>query len=97
MSKEIEYCMKCGKENNPDNSVCKCGGRDFVWGRNFTYSTENGVVCDCGNKQLKKISHVNMSPIYNTTYQCVCGNIIKTQIYYESPYLQGETKWKKKA
>ena len=29
---EKEYCLKCGNENNPDNDVCECGGRNFVWG-----------------------------------------------------------------
>lgn len=82
---EKEYCMICGNENSPDKEICECGGQNFVFGNKFSYVNKK-VICNCGSDQFKMISHVNMNPIYNKTYQCECGNIIGIQTYYESPY-----------
>lgn len=85
---EIEYCMKCANENPTDREMCTCGGRNFVFGQNFHYEKETGAVCNCGNNVFQMVGHINMNPIYNSTYKCVkCGNIVGVQTYYESPYL----------
>ena len=85
---EIEFCMVCGEPNPPDREICECGGRNFVYGRNFTYSKEDGVICDCGSKEFQMTFHMNSNPIYTKNYKCVkCGNLIGVQTYYESPYM----------
>lgn len=81
---EKEYCMRCGNENPQDKEICDCGGRNFVFGNNFTYTLESGVVCDCRNRKFKMVSHINMNPIYNKTYKCdKCTNVIGVQVYCE--------------
>lgn len=77
--------MKCGNENPQDREICECGGRNFVYGNNFTYIKENGVICNCGNNKFKMTFHFNMNPIYEKTYVCSeCGNAIGMQTYCES-------------
>ena len=84
---EKEYCMKCGNENPQDRDICDCGGRDFVFGNSFTYTLENGVICNCGNKKFKMTFHMNRNPIYDETYMCqACNNRIGIQTYCESQY-----------
>ena len=85
-SYEHEYCLKCGNENPQDRAICECGGRNFIFGDNFTF--ENGkAICKCGNDQFKMIAHINMSPIYNKTYKCInCGKTFGMQTYYKSEY-----------
>ena len=84
---QLEFCMGCGEPNPPEQEICNCGGRDFVYGNGFTYKNKE-VTCDCGNVGFKEVIHINGNPIYTTNYKCLkCGNVISTQIYYESPYL----------
>lgn len=84
---EKEYCMKCGNLNPQDREICECGGRNFVFGNNFTYENKK-VVCGCGNDKFQMTFHMNANPIYTKNYKCSeCGNIIGTQTYYESPYM----------
>ena len=84
---EKEYCMVCGNENPSDQEICKCGGRNFVFGNNFSYDNKK-VICGCGNEKFSLKTRINMNPIYNKTYMCSeCKNVIGVQIYYESPYL----------
>jgi hypothetical protein len=78
---EKEYCMKCGKTNPHGREVCECGGRNFVFGNNFNYTKEKGVICDCGNNKFEMVFHLNMNPIYEKTYKCKCGNRIGVQVY----------------
>lgn len=40
---EKEYCMKCGNLNPQDREICECGGRNFVFGNNFTYENKKVV------------------------------------------------------
>lgn len=85
---ELEFCMVCGDPNPPDNPICKCGGRDFVFGDNFTYENKK-VICNCSNDKFVTTFHMNSNPYYTTNYKCTkCNNIIGTQTYYESPYLE---------
>jgi hypothetical protein len=84
---ELEFCMVCGNPNPPDRAICTCGGRDFVFGNNFTYENKK-VVCNCGNDEFEKYFHMNTNPYYTTNYRCAkCRNLIATQTYYKSPYL----------
>jgi hypothetical protein len=83
---ELEFCMVCGNLNPPDRAICECGGRNFVFGDNFTYENKK-VVCGCGNEEFTMTFHMNSNPIYTKNYKCVkCGNVIGVQTYYESPY-----------
>lgn len=84
---KLEYCMECGEPNPPDQEICKCGSRNFVFGNDFKY--ENGkAICDCGNDKFSMIFHMNANPYYTKNFKCSnCGNLIATQTYYESPYL----------
>ncbi|MFW6007725.1 MAG: hypothetical protein ACOCP8_00560 [archaeon] len=81
---EKEYCMKCGEINPQDKEICECGSRKFIFGDNFTYTKDGGAVCGCGNNKFKKTFHLNRAPIYDTTYQCSCGNTIGVQVYVET-------------
>lgn len=82
---EKVYCMVCGNENPQNREACECEGRNFVFGDNFTYSKDKGVICGCGSNQFQMTSYINMNPIYNKTYRCIkCGNVIGIQTYYES-------------
>lgn len=82
---EIEYCMDCGKENPQDREICECGGRSFIYGNNFTYTKENGIVCNCGNNEFKFLSHLNMTPFHEYVYLCdKCKNKIGRQTFSES-------------
>lgn len=80
----VEYCMECGDVNPQDKSVCKCGGKNFVFGSDFEYKNK-GVTCNCGSDMFKMIAHINRSPYYDKTYRCKeCGNIIGVQNYHNS-------------
>jgi hypothetical protein len=48
---EKEYCMKCGQENPQDQAICKCGGRNFIFGNKFTYENKKAT-CNCGNDKF---------------------------------------------
>ena len=86
MKSELEYCMVCGNPNPPDREICECGGRNFVYGNNFTYENKKAV-CDCGNDQFQMTFHMNANPIYTKNYKCMkCGNVIGVQTYYKSEY-----------
>ena len=84
---KLEFCMVCGNPNPPDRAICACGGRNFVFGNDFTYENKE-VVCRCGsNDQFRMSFHMNANPIYTKNYSCAkCGNVIGMQTYYESPY-----------
>jgi len=60
---EKEYCMVCGNINPQDREICECGGRNFIYGNNFTYENKK-VICNCSNDQFKMTFHMNMNPIY---------------------------------
>ncbi len=82
----LEYCMVCGNPNPQDRAICECGGRNFVFGNNFTYENKE-LICNCGGKGFVLSFHMNSSPIHTKNYKCVmCGNIIGIQTYYRSPY-----------
>jgi len=84
---EKEYCMVCGNINPQDREICKCGGRNFIYGNNFTYINKK-VICNCGSDQFQMTFHINMNPIYTKNYKCnECGNVIGMQTYYKSPYM----------
>jgi len=84
---ELEYCMICGNSNPPDKPICECGGRNFIFGNDFTY-IDKEVTCGCGNNQFQMTFHMNSNPIYTKNYRCIkCGNVIGIQTYYKSPYL----------
>lgn len=86
LKSELEYCMVCGNPNPQDRAICACGGRNFIFGNNFTYENKE-VVCGCGNKEFTMFFHMNANPIYTKNYKCAkCGNVIGVQTYYESPY-----------
>ena len=83
---EKEYCMVCGNENPQDQKTCACGGREFVFGNNFSFNNKK-VTCKCGNDKFNMIFHLNRNPIYDYTYQCSnCKNTIGMQSYYEGYY-----------
>lgn len=42
----LEFCMVCGNPNPPKKAICECGGRDFIYGDDFTYENKK-VVCGC--------------------------------------------------
>lgn len=87
MKSELEFCMKCGEPNPPENPICKCGSRNFVFGNNFKYENKK-VVCNCGCDQFKMTFHMNRNPIYTKNYQCVkCVNVIGVETYCENEYL----------
>jgi hypothetical protein len=84
---ELEFCMACGNPNPQDQAICECGGRNFVFGNNFTYEDKE-VKCSCGNDQFRMTFHMNADPIYTKNYKCTkCGNVIGIQTYYKSPYI----------
>ena len=82
---EKEYCLKCGNENNPDNDVCKCGGRNFVWGNDIGFK-EGKVICKCGSDKFTWAGHMLFDKFGNTTYKCSnCGNVVGKQGYFGKP------------
>lgn len=82
----LEYCMICGNPNPQDRAICECGGRNFIFGNDFTYENKE-LVCGCGGKGFVLSFHMNMNPIHTRNYKCVkCGNIIGIQNYHKSPY-----------
>ena len=80
-----EYCLTCEKENDINQKICNCGGRNFVFGDNFSYNNKT-VQCDCGNdKEFEMKFHLNRDPVHDYSYQCFnCKNIIGVQKYIES-------------
>ena len=85
---KLEYCRKCGNPNPQDRGICECGGRNFIYGDNFSCINKK-VICNCGNDKFTMTFHMNMNPIYIKNYKCEkCGNIIATQSYYENPYME---------
>lgn len=83
---KLEFCMTCGNSNPPDNPICKCGSRSFVFGYNFTFEDKE-MVCGCGCKGFILSFRVNTNPIYTKNYKCInCSNTIGMQTYYQSPY-----------
>jgi hypothetical protein len=77
---ELEFCMVCGNPNPPDRAICECGGRNFVFGNDFTYENKK-VVCNCGNIEFRMSTHMDFAKFANTTYICTkCGNPMATQI-----------------
>lgn len=84
---EIEFCMICGNPHPPDQPICSCGGRSFIFGENFTYNNKE-LVCGCGGKGFILSFTMNANPIHTKNYKCVmCGNIVGMQTYYESLYM----------
>lgn len=78
-----EYCMKCKQENPQDREICDCGSRTFIFGDNIEYK-DGEFKCDCGCVlgRFKFSNHVNMNPIYNTTYRCGdCTKFVGIQSY----------------
>ncbi len=83
---ELEFCMVCGNPNPPDRPICECGGRDFIFGNNFTYENKKAI-CNCGNDEFEQFFHCDHDPYHTTNYKCTkCGNVIATQTYYKSSY-----------
>lgn len=82
------YCVDCKATEESENGHCpKCDSQDSVTG-DFTVDDEGNISCVCGSKEFKQIMHLNMNPIYLTSYECVsCGNVIQQKTYYESPYM----------
>lgn len=79
---ELEYCMKCGQPNPPDRAICECGGRNFAYGNDFTFTDR--IICNCGSDKFQMVFHMNMNPIYEKTYKCSnCGNLVGVQVYCE--------------
>lgn len=78
---EIEYCMSCGNLNPLDREICDCGGRKFVFGKNF--KLEKGVtICNCGSDKFIFALHLNLGSIHEIKYKCSnCSNIIGIQSY----------------
>ena len=78
--------MICGNPNPQDQPICACGGRNFIFGENFTYENKE-LVCSCGCKGFMLSFTMNANPIHTKNYKCVeCGNVIGMQTYYKSPY-----------
>lgn len=78
---EMEFCMKCGEENPVDRKACSCGGRNFVFGRKFSYKDKK-VVCDCGCETFKLALHINKGTVHDHKYTCSsCQNVIGVQYY----------------
>ena len=78
-----EFCMSCKQENPQNQAICKCGGRNYVFGDDVKFVGDK-IVCDCGCEKFKMTFHMNCNPIYNATYQCKCGYYFGTQTYCES-------------
>lgn len=81
-----EFCMSCHEENPQDQPICKCGGRNFVFGDNISI-VDKKVQCDCGSQKFNMAFHISGSPIFNTTYKCnECGKCFGMQTYLEDEY-----------
>ncbi len=86
MSKE--YCMICGKENTQAQKICKCGGKSFVFGDDFTFVNKK-VECGCGSDKFQMVMHMNRSPIHDSSHKCSkCNNVIGIQTYVENPFMK---------
>ncbi len=80
-----EYCLSCKQENPQDQAICKCGGRNFVFG-DYISIIDDKIQCECGSQEFKMTFHMNSSPIYNKTYKCDCGKSFGMQTYVEDSY-----------
>ena len=78
---ELEFCLICGSENTVRKEACAdCGGRKFVFGKNFSYVKGEPVKCDCGSDSFELTMHINRSPVHDYTYKCFrCRNVIGVQ------------------
>lgn len=84
---ELQYCLSCGIETDPDKNECECGSKNLVYGKLFKFSNKK-IFCACGEEKFRMTLHLNRSPYYNKTYQCQgCGNVIGMQTYAENPYV----------
>ena len=85
---EIEFCMKCGKENDVKSPVCSCGFKNFIYGKRDSFTYENRVVkCRCGSEKFRLGISLNCGNIHEMKYSCVnCGNVISKQVNVESYY-----------
>ncbi len=78
---EVEFCLKCGEPNPVDNPICKCGNRNFIYGKNFTFK-EGKSICDCGSDKFLMIIHMNLGEFHEHKYRCSnCKNKIGAQYY----------------
>lgn len=87
MAEQKEYCLVCGKPNPPERAICDCGGRNFIYGRNFKYEDKKAI-CDCGCSDFAMTIHIDGKEYHTTNYVCKkCGNVIGTQTYCKNEYL----------
>lgn len=81
-----EYCLSCKQENPQDQAICKCGGRNFVFG-DYISIVDDKVQCDCGSTEFKMTFHMNSSPVFNKTYKCdCCGKYFGMQTCIKDDY-----------
>ena len=69
-------CLYCGNIVKSDDTICKCGGRKFVVGKNYT-KEDTKINCNCGNDSFKLIQHLNIIDRDVCVHQCSkCTNCI---------------------
>lgn len=87
IEKEKEYCMSCGEDNPSDREICECGGRNFIFGKNFSLKDKKAV-CNCSCDTFELVLSINRSPFHDKTYKCnKCDNTIGVQVYAENEYI----------
>lgn len=80
---EFEYCMTCGDATDQQQTECRCGSRNFIFGDKFTYENKK-LKCSCGSTNYRMTFHLNRSPIFNSTHKCTeCNATVGMQTYYE--------------
>lgn len=89
---EKEFCLACKKPNPVDREICECGGRNFVYGRDFSLilnplTNETEIVCDCGGKEFSLKVSLGFTKYHERKYKCAkCNNVINIQENHESEY-----------
>ena len=78
------FCLKCEKELFNEEK-CLCEGEDYNIIFGDIQMTDDGFICECGNRAVRRTMHINCNPIYKVSYLCdKCKNVICTETHYES-------------
>lgn len=81
MSREVEFCTTCKKENPPDRDTCECGSRNFVYGGDISLEDDK-LICRCGKTEFEFKLHINGGKIHERVFVCrSCSNVVKFQTY----------------